>query len=318
MEYLRASWSDVPVSRIALGCELLGGTDWGTVDQSSAVAAVRRSFDLGVTVFDTADVYGLGRSEELLSSALGRRAAEAIIVTKGGVSWQNGTTASRHRTVRTLDPRYLRSALEASLRRLRVERIPLYLAHWPDGVHDVRDVVATLSQFRKEGLIGAFGLSNFGVKDLAVAGVLEDIDAIEVQHNLLTSNSETVTLAGRADVLPLVYGCLAQGLLTGKYPPGHEFARTDRRHRLAHFAGSHSRHDRLLLDLAEVAARRDLTPAQVAIRWAMDSAARACAVVGARNPGQAEDNAASMDVNLTVHDLSQLTARASRSQGAGV
>jgi aryl-alcohol dehydrogenase-like predicted oxidoreductase len=288
-------WSAVPVSRVALGCELLGGTDWGVVDLEEVVATVRRAYDSGVTVFDTADVYGLGRSETVLSRALGKRISDVIVITKGGIAW-DAIGDGRAETRRDLSPEYLRRAVEASLRRLGIDQIPLYLAHWPDGVHPVEQVVANLIELREMGLIAAFGLSNFSVADLSQRDVIDAIDAIELEHNLLRQSSSAISLADRADKPSFLYGALAQGMLTGKYRPGTQFPTSDRRHRLSQFTRPGDRDRQVIDSVIEAAVELETTPSQIAIRWVLQSSARACAVVGARTRSQLDDNVRAVEL----------------------
>ncbi len=269
-----------------MGCELLGGTDWGAVDEDAAIAAVRTAVDLGVTVFDTADVYGLGRSESVLARALGRDMSKVVVITKGGIAWSRDQE-SRALTRRDLSPQHLRSAVEGSLRRLRIEQIPLYLAHWPEPGRSVEDVVASLATLKDLGLIGAYGLSNFAFEQLKQASSQSPIDAIEIQHSLVNPHT-ALAQAFAPTTTVLTYGALGQGLLTGKYPPGHEFPVTDRRHRLEHFRRAHQYRE-LLGILQTVAAEADITPAQAAIRWTLASAPN-ITVVGARNPEQVRNN----------------------------
>lgn len=304
MEFLRAEWCDVPLSRVALGCELLGGTDWGRVDEIEAANAVRTALELGVTVFDTADVYGLGRSEERLAKVLGPAIREVVVVTKGGISWQLRVDG-RAETSRDLSPRHLRLAVQASLRRLGLERIPLYLAHWPDGRHDVEEVVGTLEQLRSEGLIGGFGLSNFP-RD-AVTAASGRIHATEVEHSLVASSAALIRDAAEAGITSLAYGTLAQGLLTGRYPPGHPFGSNDRRHRLPRFRQERDRIAPVLTRLERVAAETARSMAQVAVRWALDAAPTSCVIVGGRRPQQVSENVAAVSAPLPAEAITALT-----------
>lgn len=294
------------MSRVALGCELLGGADWGSVDLDEAIKAVRAALDAGVTVFDTADVYGLGRSEEVLARALGRELNDVVVITKGGVAWSDDAQGTRSRTRRDLTPTYLRAAVLASLRRLGVERIPLYLAHWPDGRHSAQDVVATMSELHEEGLVAAFGLSNFDVDELARLGLLGSVHAIEIEHSLLHPQVGSLRTAKTHGVVSLTYGALAQGLLTGNYAPGHRFPPADRRHRLLHFNDHRHSYDAVLKTLRAVAEASGRTQAQVAVRWALQSGPTDCVIVGARNPRQLADNLASLDAPLWPEAMTSL------------
>jgi len=292
MRTIRMAGREVPLHDVAMGCEPLGGTDWGDFDPAQAEAAVCRALELGVTVFDTADVYGLGRSEEVLSRALGPRRHDVAIVTKFGVAWEKG--GRRARTWRDASPGRVRAALEASLRRLRVDRIPLYLVHWPDPATPVEATMEALARCRERGLVEAVGVSNFTPELVRRAHAVLPLAAVELQYSLLDRGAEAglLPLAGELGVAVLAYGPLAQGLLTGKYGPGARFAADDRRHRLGHFRGPALRRALEVVGrVCEAAERLGRTPAQVALRWVLDHPAVSCAIAGAKSPAQVEANA---------------------------
>jgi len=121
MEYTRLGRTELQISRLAMGCEPLGGTDWGDFDPNLAIQAVRHAWDCGITVFDVADVYGLGLAEKVLATALGSARYDAVIISKGGVAWQQAAGDGRARTYRDSNPTRIVAALEDSLRRLKLE-----------------------------------------------------------------------------------------------------------------------------------------------------------------------------------------------------
>ncbi len=129
MERILLGKTDLEVSRVGLGCEPLGGHDWGYIDEKEVEAAVIEAYDRGINVFDTADVYGLGRSEEKLSKILGSRLRDTVVVTKGGVGWETDLPGSRSRTFIDLKADHIVKSLEGSLRRLKLDCIPVYLLH---------------------------------------------------------------------------------------------------------------------------------------------------------------------------------------------
>ena len=144
------------VSRLAFGCWAMGGHGYGTVDDAESIAAVKKALELGINFFDTADVYGFGHSERILSEALDSRRHDVVIATKFGVSWDDSG-----KTRKDCSPKRLVEALEGSLRRLRVECIPLYQIHWHDGITPVPDLMETLLRCREAGKIRYIGCSNF-------------------------------------------------------------------------------------------------------------------------------------------------------------
>lgn len=290
--------TDVGLTRITLGCELLGGADWGRVDPEQAIDAVRSAWDRGVRSFDTADVYGLGRSEVELARALGPHLADATIITKGGIAWAKDSTA-RAMTWRDLSPEHLGTAVRASLARLGVDVVPLYLAHWPDDTHMVEDVVATLLALRDEGLIRAFGLSNFAIDDLVRPGILAQLSAVEMEHSLIRPAHRQLALLSQTNTPALVYGALAQGLLTGKYALTHDFGKDDRRHRVSHFQDQRVQHEPTIRRVMTLAADLGRSAAQIALAWALHSGPTVHVIAGARDRAQLTNNVEALDIDLT-------------------
>jgi len=311
MSLSRLKHSGLLPSQIAMGCEPLGGTDWGYIDFPLARSAVQCALDMGVTVFDIADVYGLGRGEEELSIALGGRRHEAFIITKFGVRWQIDKAGGRARTFRDASPAYLKIALENSLRRLRIDAIPLYLVHWPDPNIRINETLAMLEDVRREGKILNYGLSNFDADVITEAAAQFSISAVEGSYNLIErKRSESMfRVAGQYGIARFAYGPLAQGLLTGKYDKQTKFGLNDRRKRLPQFAGERWDNNSTILNmLSEIACRYQKTPAQTAIRWALDSGYVDAAIVGANSPSQIESNVGALNWKLSPQDFEALNA----------
>ena len=164
------------------GCAAIDGYDYGAVDDRDSEGAIRRALDLGIAFFDTADVYGLGRAECVLSRALGSRRHGVFVSTKFGVAWDE-----RGRTWRDTSPARVSAALHESLRRLRLECIPLYQIHWPDGTTPIRDTLAVLLRHKEEGKIGAIGICN--VARHAVAEALASCRIESLRSRLASSSA---------------------------------------------------------------------------------------------------------------------------------
>jgi aryl-alcohol dehydrogenase-like predicted oxidoreductase len=294
---------------IALGCEPLGGTDWGDVDVAEVRRAVRRALDLGINTFDTADVYGLGRSEEELSRALGSDRRRALIITKFGVRWDSPCSEQRASTRRDASPHYLVTALEASLRRLRLDAVPLYLVHWPDPFVPLAETLGALEQARRAGKVISYGLSNFSANEVAGNAETFPVAAVEGEFSLLNTgtSSEMFDVARQHGITRLAYGVLAQGLLTGKYDETSSFGTNDRRRRLPWFSGEGRQNARAVLDaVREVAARHGRTVPQTAIRWALDSGRVDSVVVGAKSVRQVESNLGALGWSLENEEWDRL------------
>lgn len=306
MEYRTLGAAGPTVSAIALGCEPLGGVDWGHIDRADAERAVQTAWDAGVTTFDTADVYGLGESERRLARALGTKRNEAVVISKFGMRWRSRPN-QRAETWRCASPQYLARALEGSLRRLRVDRIPVYLVHWPDDTTRLEETMAALEQHQRDGKIGMYGVSNFSGSALQTA-LQEGAAVASFPLNLLDRSSESdLPLCRSARAGVAAYGAYAQGLLCGQYSRRSRFDSSDRRHRLPQFASSAwDANERLLGVIGRIASTRDVSRAQVALQWVLHHDDVSCAVVSAKRPSQITDSIAACTWALTRSELTEL------------
>ncbi len=296
MQYVSLPRAGASVSRIAVGCEQLGGTDWGAYDREETIRAVARAADLGINAFDTADVYSLGESERSLARALGPRRHDMFIVTKGGVRWELPPGEKRARTSFDLSPAYLRQALEDSLRRLDIDSIPLYLLHAPDCHVPLEESLEAMSRLKEAGKIHAIGLSNFAFADIRRADELAEIAAVELRYNLIERGAETLLFpwCRERGIGIFAYGPLAEGLLTGKYSAASRFEASDRRSRLPHFQGDAlERNLEIVENVKRLAADHSKTAAQIAVNWVLSRDAVTSAVVGVKSVNQLEEVAGS-------------------------
>ena len=200
---------------------------------------------------------------------------------------------SDNQAFRDVSPAWARIAVEGSLRRLRLERIPLYYMHWPDGETCIEDVVGVLADLRAEGKIGAIGLSNVTADEVVRATRVATISAVQVQYSLVDRfEAESLLQTTRRLSIPLVtWGSLAQGLLTGKYDERSEFPPADRRSRYENFQQPKlARNMHVVRKLREVAAATGATPGQVAIRWLLDRPGIGSVLFGAKNISQVVEN----------------------------
>ncbi|MCU1488655.1 MAG: putative aldo/keto reductase [Acidimicrobiaceae bacterium] len=311
---------------MGLGSWAIGGGGWvggwGSQDDDSSVAAIRRAVELGVNWVDTAAAYGFGRSEEVVALAL-RDLPEAdrpLVFTKGGVL---PDPVDRMRpTRRILSPKVLREELQASLRRLGVERIDLYQVHWPaeDGT-PVEEYWGAMLEFQQEGLVRAVGLSNHSVEQLERAEKLGHVGTLQPPLSLLQRQAA-------ADLLPwceehqtgvIVYSPMQAGLLTGRFSAERVASLPDddwrRRHPL--FQGAQLEANLALVDALQPIAERHATDVgPVAIAWTLSVPGVTGAIVGARGPEQVDGwiDAASLD--LSSEDLAAI-ATALEETGAG-
>jgi aryl-alcohol dehydrogenase-like predicted oxidoreductase len=296
VQYVSLPRAGASVSRIAVGCEQLGGTDWGDYDREETIRAVARAADLGINAFDTADVYSLGESERALARALGPRRHELFIVTKGGVRWELPPGAKRASTSFDLSPAYLRQALEDSLRRLDIDSIPLYILHAPDRRVPLEESLEAVARLKEAGKIRAFGVSNFSFDDIRRAEELAPIAAVELRYNLIERGPEAELFpwCRERGIGVFTYGPLAEGLLAGKYSAASRFDASDRRRRLPHFQGEALERNLAIVErVKRLAADHSKTAAQIAVNWVLSRDAVTSAVVGVKNVKQLEEVAGS-------------------------
>ncbi len=288
------------ISRLGMGCWALGGHGWGKVSREDLLNSVQAALDCGVNFFDTADVYGLGVSEQLLCQALGNKRHDVIIATKGGVRCENG------KTWYDCSPSYLREAVNSSLRRLRLDIIPLYYIHWPDGITPIHIMMEEMLSLQNSGKIGAIGLSNFTLKQLKEAISVAPVDAVQVQWNMLYPEKgyAVLPLCSENNIALVAWGALADGLLTGKFTEQTRFDSDDHRSRTPHFQGEEFLWNLQRIDLLKEFAQEKKKPVcQVALRWILDKTPSSCALFGAKSPAQVRLNAGAMDWALSADEI---------------
>ena len=305
MEYVKLGKTDLRISRVGFGCEPLGGVDWGRVDDKESISAVRRGLHLGITFFDTADVYGLGRSEEMLSRALGKQRHDVVIATKFGVNWRRNPKGGRANAFRDSSPQRVVEALEGSLRRLRIDCVPLYQIHWPDPSTPISRTMETLAKCQEAGKIRYIGCSNFPADLIREADGAYCLHSVQANYNVAERaiEGEISDCCKELGIAVLAYGCLAQGLLTGKYGPSTRFESNDRRSRLEKFQGKNFARFLVLVDkLRDIGVRYGKTPSQVAIRWILENPLIACAICGVKKAEQIEENVGALGWRLSQED----------------
>jgi len=288
MQYSLLGLTGLQVSRVGFGGAAIGGYDYGTTEDKISIAAVRRAFDLGVNLFDTADVYGFGRSEDVLRKALGIRCREVIIATKVGVRWD-----SSGKTRRDLSRNWIEQALEASLRRLGLEAIPLYQIHWPDPDTSLAETCQTLLRCQEAGKIIHLGCCNFDLHLVDQCQQMVRLETMQLPYSIIDRESATVFEECRVkySMSGLCYNTLAHGLFGGRYGRDSTFCNTDLRLRNPNFQGERfEKNLSLLARLEQYAKTTHRTSAQVAIQWVLSSPAITSAIIGMKTPGQAEEN----------------------------
>jgi aryl-alcohol dehydrogenase-like predicted oxidoreductase len=313
----RVELGGLTVSAEGLGCMGMSSV-YGAADWDESVATVRRALDLGVTLIDTADAYGLGHNEVLVGRALAGRRDEAQIATKTGMDFTTG----RGRLVVRNDPERIKAAADASLLRLGTDRIDLYYLHRVDPQVPLEESVGALAELVAEGKVRAIGLSEVTGEQLRTAYAVHPVAAVQSEYSLWTRDPET-TVADAARELGVglvAYSPLGRGFLTGTVEAG-ALAAGDGRRRLARFAEDAAAANRSIArEAARIAAARGATAGQIALAWVAAQAPRlgvpVVPIPGTKRVRWVEENAAALDVRLTEEDLAVLDALAEQVVGA--
>ncbi|KRD60453.1 aldo/keto reductase [Ensifer sp. ENS10] len=308
--------SGVKASAVGLGTWAIGGWMWGGTDERESIAAIQASLDAGVTLIDTAPAYGLGRSEEIVGKALAGRRDKAIIATKCGLVWH--TDKGRHFFDQDGKPvhRYLgrdaiRHEVEQSLKRLGTDYIDLYITHWQDPTTPIEETMAALEELRQAGKIRAIGASNVGRGELEQYIAIGGLDAIQERFSMIDREIEAdlLPLTRRNGVATLSYSSLALGLLSGGIGPERVFSGDDQRRDNPRFSvGNREKVAAFAKSIRSIAEKHGATIAQIVIAWTLAQEGVTFALCGARNPGQALDNARAGTIRLDEEDLKGIDA----------
>src|SRR5712692_5472724 len=305
--------SDLHITPVGYGAWAIGGSGWqfawGSQDDNDSIAAIHRSLELGVNWIDTAAVYGLGHSEELVGRALKDwRGSRPYVFTKCGLRW-----GFKGEVYKVLSAESIREEVENSLRRLSVDVIDLYQIHWPpdSDSDELEEGWSTLVDLKREGKVRWIGVSNFSVQQLRRAQFIAPVTSLQPPYSLLHREIEDEILpyCQRKDIGVIVYSPMASGLLTGAMTreraaelPKDDWRRTSPEFREPKL----SQNLELVERLKKVAARYARTPGEIAIAWTLRLPAVTGAIVGARNANQAEGVMRAGEIKLTSQDFAEI------------
>ncbi|TFH13845.1 MAG: aldo/keto reductase [Lentisphaerales bacterium] len=316
--------SGIKASVVGFGAWAVGGWMWGGTQEKDSIAAIHAAIDAGISLIDTAPIYGFGRSEEIVGKAIHDCRDKVVLATKCGLVWHREQgehyfnsdedhprqDASQYNVYRYLGPESIREEVEMSLRRLQTDRIDLYQTHWQEGTTPIADTMATLLKLKQEGKIRAIGVSNVSVAQLDEYRKAGVIDSDQEKYSMLhrAPESDLLPYCGENNIAFLAYSPLAQGLLTGKIGPDRTFAPGDQRNNSSLFsADSRQAISQRLEKFRPIAEAHGVTPGQLAIAWNLQQAGCSHALVGARTPDQARENAGAGDLTLTPDELNVMT-----------
>jgi len=300
----RTLGNGLTVSAIGLGCMDMSGNLYGVVDDSQAVAAIHKAIDIGIDMIDTSDSYAGGKNEELVGGAIADRRDKVMLASKfGQVRHPDG----KMDIVGT--PEYVRSACEASLKRLGVDHIDLYYQHRVDGSTPIEDTIGEMVKLKDEGKIKYIGLSEAGADTIRRAHAVHPIAALQTEYSLWSREVEE-------EILPLIkdlgigyvsYSPLGRGFLTGTIDDREDLEEKDGRLGHPRFAAENiEKNKALIASIREIADGHGVTPAQVAIAWVMAQDEAIVPIPGTKRPERVVENAAAADITLSADELSAL------------
>lgn len=322
----RLGTTDLEVTTVGFGAWAIGGGGWaygwGPQDEASSIAAIRHAVDRGVNWVDTAAIYGLGHSEEVVGRALRQMPAteRPFIFTKGGLIPDRAKPYEEPQ--RNLRPESIRREVDASLSRLGVERIDLYQFHWPDNVGTlVEDSWGEMARLVDEGKIRAAGVSNFDVTLLERAEAIRHVDSLQPPFSLILrdSGADVIPWAAAHGTGVIVYSPMQSGLLTDTFSSQRlaTMADDDWRRRSEPFLEPNLSRNLALRDaLRPIAERHRATVSAVAVAWTLAWPGVTGAIVGARNASQVDGWIGAGRLRLTAEDLAEVTEAVVRT-GAG-
>ncbi len=313
MRYKKFGNSDLETSAIGFGGWPMGSGHYGSFDEQQVIRAIHRSIELGVTLFDTAAIYGWGEGEKLLGRAIAGRRDEIVLVSKGGLVWDQPGLDGKVRP-RDSSKETLAKGLDESLSRLGVDHLDLLLIHWPDEERPMSEPMEAFAEFQKQGKIRYGGVSNHSPQQMAECLEVFPIITNQVGYHLfdLRTEPEIIPFCRDNGMGIMAYGSLAHGLLTGTMTPDTTFEDDDWRRGLTAFGqplfqGQHFLDNLKKVDtLKEMAADRSFSVAQLALAWVASEPTVSTALVGTRRPDEMEENAAAGDWQMSPEEREEI------------
>jgi aryl-alcohol dehydrogenase-like predicted oxidoreductase len=304
--------SDLQITPIGIGAWAMGGGDWafswGHQEDNNSIEAIHTALDAGINWIDTAAIYGLGHSEEVVGKAIAGRSNRPYIFTKCALVWDDKRQISR-----SLKADSVRREVEASLRRLKIDVIDLYQIHWPDPEPEIEEGWQTLAQLRREGKVRHIGVSNFNVAQMKRAQKIAPITSLQPPYNIVTADieKEVLPFCREHNIGVIVYSPMKSGLLSGKMTRERiaKLPPDDFRPRTVSFKEPLlTRNLGLVEVLRGIGDRHGRTPGEVAIAWTLRDPVITGAIVGMRSADQAKQIVRSAEFRLSPDEFREIEA----------
>ena len=304
--------TDLRITPVGFGAWAIGGGQWefawGPQDDQQSIAAIHKALDFGVNWIDTAAVYGLGHSEEVVARALDGMTQRPYVFTKSSLVWDSQRIINNN-----LKRDSLRREIEASLRRLRTDVIDLYQIHWPDPDADIEEGWSAMAEFQREGKVRSIGVSNFNVAQIKRAQAIAPVASLQPPYSIIQPDVEREILpyVEQQRIGVIVYSPMASGLLTGAMTAERVAAMPadDWRKRDPEFQEPRlTRNLALVQELRRIGERHGRSPGEVAIAWTLRHPAVTGAIVGARSPEQVAGVIGAADFRLSPSEIEEISA----------
>jgi aryl-alcohol dehydrogenase-like predicted oxidoreductase len=316
MEYRRLGKSSLVTSALGLGC--MGMSEfYGNADEQESIATIHHAIDSGITLLDTADVYGIGRNEELVGRAIAKRRNEVIIATKFGILRDPSKPDQRGVSGR---PDYVRESCERSLRRLKISTIDLYYQHRVDTDVPIEETVGAMARLIEEGKVRYLGLSEAAAPTIRRAHAAYPIAALQTEYSLWSRDLEDGILATCRELgIGLVpYSPLGRGFLTGQIKRFEDLAADDYRRSSPRFQGDNFHKNlQLVQRIQQLAAEKSCSPAQLALAWVIAQGKDLVPIPGTTKRKNLDENLRALEIKLTPADLARIEELAPRGVAAG-
>ncbi len=304
--------SDLNITVIGLGAWAIGGSwrwGWGPQEDQDSLDTIIRALEKGVNWIDTAAVYGLGHSEEVVGRAVREYGNKPYIFTKCGLRWNEDNP--KREAFGILKAKSVREEAENSLKRLGIDVIDLYQIHWPNPNSDIEEAWTEMAKLKEEGKVRWIGVSNHNVAQMERLQRIAPITSLQPPYNLLNRSVESAILpyCAERNIGTIVYSPMASGLLTGKMTRERIASLPDddwRKQDVNYSEPNLSRNLELVEWLRGIADRKGVSPAEIAIAWTLKNTAVTAAIVGMRKPDQVDSVLRAVDVNFTDEDLARI------------
>jgi aryl-alcohol dehydrogenase-like predicted oxidoreductase len=321
MKYRKLGSTGEELSAIGLGCMGMSFA-YGPKDDKESIKVLERALELGVNFWDTADMYGQGHNEELISKVLVSNRQKIFIATKFGFRIKEGSDGFSGRPGTYFDgsPAYVKQAVEKSLQRLKIDTIDLYYAHRIDPKVPVEDMVGAMADLVKEGKVRYLGLSEASAKSLRRAFKVHPITALQSEYSILSRDveGEILDTVNELGITFVPYSPLARGLVTATVNDKDKLAQDDFRRTLPRFDDDHWQNNKDLVDdFAELASAKNCTPAQLALAWVLAQGENIIPIPGTKRMKYLEENVAAVDITLRSEDLQAIEDILSRHPDVG-